>query len=103
MKRQGPISFEVPTDLWDAFEAKAPASGPLPHLRLVLEDIVAKPGALTKTVERLLKSNISRSQTMVSKGVRWPKETWDQIEHLSNVLHTTKVGVIRLAMEHDLN
>lgn len=103
MKRQGPMAFEVPVDLWEAFEANAPASGPLPHLRLVLEDILARPQVLTKTLDKLLKSPDTRSKTMVVKGVRWPQELRDDIDQLSDKLHTTKVGVIRLAMEHDLN
>lgn len=103
MKRQGPTAFEIPEDLWEDFENKAPSSGPLPHLRLLAEDLMTRPQALEKTLGKLLKKNSARSPNTVVKGVRWPKELWDQINHVASVLHTTKVGVLRLIMEHDLD
>lgn len=96
MKRQSPDYFDIPQDLWAEFEA---TKGSLPKLRLAVEKTLENPQILVKTIEILIKTDHDRGKTMITKGVRWPEPLWQSIKILSNRLHTTQSGLIRLIIE----
>lgn len=98
-KRQNPIPFDLPSDLWAEFEARG---GTLPRLKLILDDLIQDPRPLVKATVTVLTRETLRSQDIIVKGVRWPEQTWDGIRLLARKLHTSQVGIIRMAIESSL-
>ena len=95
-----PTYIYIPEDLWQEFEARAQGtSGPLPHLRLVVEDNIRYPNRIVAAAKVVLARPNPRSEVTVRKGVRWPTEFWDKVRDAAYKLHTTKEGIIRLIIE----
>lgn len=95
-----PTYIHIPEDLWQEFEAKAEGtSGPLPYLRLVVEDYIRYPNRIVAAAKVVLARPNTRSEVTVRKGVRWPTEFWSKVRDTSYKLHTSKEGVIRLIIE----
>lgn len=99
-----PTNIYIPEDLWEEFEAQAEGtSGPLPHLRLVVEDYIRYPSRIATAAKVVLSRPLPRSETTVRKGVRWPTELWDKIRATAYKLHISKEGLIRLIIEGEVN
>ena len=95
-----PTNIYIPEDLWQEFEAQAEgASGPLPYLRLVVEDHIRYPNRIVAAAQVALRRPAPRSETTIRKGVRWPTEFWDKIRSTAYKLHISKEGLIRLIIE----
>ena len=95
-----PTNIYIPEDLWQEFEAKAQGtSGPLPYLKLVVQDHIRHPSRIVTAAHVALSRPTPRSEVTIRKGVRWPTEFWDEVRDISYKLHTSKEGVIRLILE----
>ena len=98
-----PTYIYIPEDLWQEFEARAQGtSGPLPYLKLVVEDNIRYPSRIATAARAVLSRPGPRSEATVRKGVRWPTEFWDNIRATAYKLHTTKEGLIRLIIEGEV-
>ena len=95
-----PTYIHIPKDLWQEFEAKAEGtSGPLPYLKLVVQDHIRYPNRIVAAAKAVLSRPSPRSEATIRKGVRWPTEFWDKVRDISYKLHTSKEGLIRLIIE----
>lgn len=99
-----PTNIYIPEDLWEEFEAQAEGtSGPIPHLRLVVEDYIRYPSRIAAAAKVVLSRPHPRSETTIRKGVRWPTEFWDKVRNTAYKLHISKEGLIRLIIEGEVN